>query len=249
MSGHSKWHSIKHKKGALDAKRGRLFTKLIKEIVVAARMGGGDIDGNPRLRTAVQAARDANLPKDNIDRAVKKGAGDLTGVSYEDFTFEGYGAAGVAVIVEGSTDNRQRTTPELRHAFAKHGGNLGETGCVAYMFDRKGVIMAHVPEGKSEDSLMETVLDAGAEDFDAAEGMCRVVTAMPDLYKVREALEAQGLKIESANLEYVSKSEIKVEGKEAERVLKLINILEDHDDVSRVSANYDIAPELIEQFS
>ncbi len=248
MSGHSKWHSIKHKKGALDAKRGKLFTKLLKEIIVAARMGGSNLDGNPRLRTAVQAARDANMPKDNLERAIKKGAGELQGVSYEDFVFEGYGSGGVALMISGSTDNRQRTTPEIRHIFGKHGGNLGEVGCVSWMFTKKGTIIA-TAEGMSEDAAMEAALDAGAEDFEADEGDFRILTRPEDLQAVREKLEAKGMKIESAKAELIANNNVKVEAKDAEKLLRLINALEDHDDVSSVSGNYDIAPELVEQFS
>lgn len=247
MSGHSKWHSIKHKKAAVDAKRGKLFTKLLKEIMVAARMGGSDLNANPRLRTAAQAARDANLPKDNLERAIKRGAGELEGVTYEDFAFEGYGPGGVAIMVIGSTDNKNRTTPEIRHAFGKHGGNLGESGCVGWMFKRKGVIIVD-GEGKDEDEAMEIALEAGADDFEAADGMFRVTTAPDDVQTVREALEAKKMKIESSGVEQVPQNTVKVEAKDAEKVLRLVSVLEDHDDVQSVYGNYDIAPELVEQF-
>lgn len=247
MSGHSKWHSIKHKKAAVDAKRGKLFTKLIKELEVAARMGGSDIDANPRLRTAIQTAKDANMPKDTMERAIKKGAGELEGVSYEDFTFEGYGQAGVAIMVEGSTDNKNRTTPEIRHAFSKYGGNLGEVGCVGWMFDKRGVIYAPA-EGKSEDEVMEIALEAGAEDFEAEEDYFKITTPWEDMMDVREGLEAKGLKVESASIEQIPQNTIKVEGADVNKLLKLIGILEDHDDVTNVAANYDIDPELIEAF-
>ena len=248
MSGHSKWATIKHKKGAIDAKRGKLFTKILREITIAAKMGGSDMNTNPRLRTACQSARDSNMPKDTIERAVKKGAGELEGISYEDFTFEGYASGGVAIMFIGATDNKKRTTPEIRHALAKHGGNLGETGCVSYMFDRKGVIIADAGS-KTEDEMMEISLEAGADDFELSEGICRITCAPETIQSVREAVEAKGLKIESAKVEFVPKSTIKVEDKDAERVLKLISALEDHDDVSEVYANYDISPELMEKFS
>ncbi len=248
MSGHSKWHSIKHKKGALDAKRGRLFTKLLKEVAVAARMGGSDVDANPRLRTAVQAAKDANMAKDTLERAIKKGAGELEGVNYEDFALEGYASGGVALIITGSTDNKNRTLPEIRYIFTKHGGNLGEVGCVGFMFDRKGVIIA-TAEGKSEDEAMEIALEAGAEDFEGSDGVYRILTAPNDVQSVREAIEAKGMKIDSAKADLIPKNSVRVEARDAEKVLKLIAALEDHDDVNSVAANYDIDPELIEQFS
>ena len=199
MSGHSKWASIKHKKGATDAKRGKLFTRLLKEIMIAAKMGGSNIDGNPRLRAAIQSAKDANMPKDNMEKAIKRGAGELPGVTYEDFSFEGYGHGGVAILVEGSTDNKMRTTPEIRHIFAKYGGNLGENGCVAWMFNKKGTILVSA-EGQDEDALMETVLEAGAEDLESGDGVYQITCAPENLLAVREGLEAKGIKIESAEV-------------------------------------------------
>lgn len=248
MSGHSKWHSIKHKKGAADAKRGRIFTRIIKEIVIAARLGGGNPDGNPRLRTAVMAARDANMPKDNIDRAIKKGTGELPGVQIEEFTYEGYGAGGVAFLVDVTTDNRNRTTGEIRHAFGKHNGNLGESGSVSWMFERKGQIYVD-GGGKSEDAMMEIALECGADDIEADEDGNFLITTDPHaLQDVREALETKGVKIESAEVNKVPKNTVKVEGKEAEQVLKLMNILEDHEDVQKVSANFEIDDAVLAQF-
>jgi YebC/PmpR family DNA-binding regulatory protein len=248
MSGHSKWASIKHKKGALDAKRGRLFTRLLKEIQIAARMGGGNQDGNPRLRTAVQAARDANMPKDNIERAIRKGTGEEEGTNYEDFVFEAYGPGGVAIIIEGTSDNKNRTTPEIRHIFTKHGGKLGELGSVSYNFSKNGVI--NIPaEGVTEDQLMEAALDAGADDVITEEGMFQVKTSPEAMLSVREAIEAKGIKVESAEVQNLPKSTIRVEGKDAEKLLKLLQALEEHDDVSKVAANFDIDVALIEQMA
>jgi YebC/PmpR family DNA-binding regulatory protein len=248
MSGHSKWSTIKHKKGAADAKRGKIFTRIIREIAIAAKMGGGDPNGNPRLRTAILAAKDANMPKDNIEKAIKKGTGELEGQSYEDFMFEGYGAAGVAIIVEGSTDNRNRTMPEIRHLFSKYNGNMGETGCVAWMFETKGIILI-AAEDQDEDEIMECALEAGAEDMEADDGYFQIKTPPEDLMSVRETMEAKGIKIESASLQRIPNATIRVEGKDAEKVLKLTSALEDHDDVSNVYANFDIDSELIEQMT
>ena len=248
MSGHSKWHSIKHKKALVDAKRGKLFTRLIREVMVAARMGGSDIETNPRLRTAVQAAKDANMPKDTIERTIKKGAGELEGTSFEDFVFEGYASGGVALIVEGSTDNMNRTAPEIRHIFGKQGGNLGEPGSVAWMFDKKSLILVD-GEGKDEDTVMEVALEAGADDFEGGDGIFTVTGGPNDLFTIREAIEKEGLKIISAELKQIPKNTVESEGKDAEKVMKLVSALEDHDDVTSVSGNFEIAPELIEQFS
>jgi YebC/PmpR family DNA-binding regulatory protein len=245
MSGHSKWHSIKHKKGAIDAKRGAAFTKVIKEIQVAARMGGGDPAGNPRLRTAILAARDINMPKDNIERAIKKGSGELSGVSYEDFTFEGYGQGGVAIMVEGTTDNKNRTAPEIRHTFAKYGGNLGEMGCVSYMFNKRGVI--EIPsEGQDEENVMELAIEAGADDFQNEGEVFRVLTEPNQMEGVRKALEDKGIKVESSTIDNIPTNTIKVEGDDARKLLRLIEMLEEHDDVNSVSANYDIDDSIIE---
>ena len=248
MSGHSKWSSIKHKKAAVDAKRGKAFTKLIKELTIAARMGGSDPNGNPRLRSAMQAARDGNMPLDTITRAVKKGAGELEGVSYEDFTIEGYGQGGVAILPEGTTDNKNRTMPELRHLFGKMGGSMGEQGCVGWMFNRKGVILIPA-EGRNEDEMMEAALEAGADDLIGSPEMFRVTTDPNDVEKVRKALEAKGLKVESSAVENIPTTTIKVEGEDVPKLLRLLDALEDHDDVSSVSANYEIDDALIEQYT
>jgi len=246
MSGHSKWASIKHKKGALDAKRGQLFTRIIREITVAAKMGGSDPDGNPRLRLAIQQAKDANMPKDTMERAVKKGAGELPGVSYEDVTYEGYGVGGVAVYVEASTDNKNRTAAEIRHIFTKYAGNLGEVGCVGWMFKRKGQILIPA-EGLNEDSLMEVVLDAGAEDMQRAGDMFVIQTQWHEMMAVREALETKGIKVESAKLQMIPDTSVKVDEKKGETLLKLINALEENDDVNSVSANYEMDDAVMEK--
>jgi len=248
MSGHSKWHSIRHKKAAVDAKRGRLFTRLLREIMVAARTGGGDVEGNPRLRAAVQAARDANMPKDNIERAIKKGTGEIEGETFEDFTLEGYGPAGVALMILGTTDNRNRTMPEIRHIFAKYGGSLGESGCVAWNFERKGVILAD-RRGLTEEQAMEAALEAGAEDYEAADDLLQFTSTPETIPQVRRALETRGLHVQSAKLDWVPKSTVRVEGKEAEKLLRLVQTLEDHDDVQSVAANFDMDASLIEQMS
>lgn len=247
MSGHSKWHSIKHKKAAVDAKRGAAFTKVLKEIQIAARMGGSDPAANPRLRTAVQTARDINLPKDNIERAVKKGAGELEGVSYEDFMFEGYGQGGVALLIQGTTDNMNRTAPEIRHMVGKYGGNLGAPGCVAWMFKRRGVI--ELPdEGLDEDKVMEAGLEAGADDVIGLGGYYTIYSDPNVMETVRQALEAAGIRVESSKVQYVPDNSVKIDNVEdARKLLKLIEMLEDHDDVSAVSANYEFDEAIAEQ--
>ncbi|MCZ7584260.1 MAG: YebC/PmpR family DNA-binding transcriptional regulator [Deltaproteobacteria bacterium] len=242
MSGHSKWSTIKRKKGANDAARGKLFTKLIKELTVAARHGGGDPNANPRLRTAVDKAKANSMPKDNIERAIKKGTGDLEGETYEEFTYEGYGPAGVAVMVSILTDNRNRTTAEVRHAFTKYGGNLGENGCVAFMFERKGVFNFAKDEVK-EDALMEAALDAGAEDVQDDGDVFTVTTDPNDFDQVKEALEAKGFKDPDAEVTMLPTNTIKVTGKPAESVLKMVETLEDNDDVQSVYTNFDIPEE------
>ncbi len=248
MSGHSKWSSIKHKKGALDAKRGKLFTKLIREITVAAREGGGDPDSNPRLRLAVQKAKDANMPSDNIDRGIKKGTGDLEGVTYENISFEGYAVGGVAVIVDVLTDNRNRATSSVRAAFAKRGGNMAGAGSVAFQFDRKGVF--RVKKGDmTEEDILEIILDAGAEDMRIDEdGMCEVFCGVQDFDKVRTALKDKGLEIESGELSMVPKNTVKVDDVGlARKVLALMDDLEDNDDVQNVYSNFDIPDDVISQ--
>jgi YebC/PmpR family DNA-binding regulatory protein len=239
MSGHSKWSTIKHKKGAADAKRGRLFTKIIKEITVAARLGGKDPDSNPRLRTVIAAAKAANMPKDNIDKAIKKGTGELPGVSYEEVSYEGYGPGGVAILVHAMTDNRNRTLPEIRHVFSKYGGNLGESNCVSWMFEKKGYIV--VPKGKgSEEELLEVVLDSGGDDVRDDGENWEILTPPDRLEAVREALAAKGGTVTSAEVSMVPKNTVKVEGKKTHQVLSMMEALEDHEDVQNVYANFDI---------
>lgn len=248
MSGHSKWSTIKHKKGALDAKRGKIFTKLIKEITVAARMGGGDPESNPRLRTAIAAARAQNMPSDNITRAIKKGTGELEGTTYEEITFEGYGPGGVAVMVEALTDNRNRTVAEVRHLFSKYNGNLGEQGCVSWMFEKKGLIYFS-KDSVAEDALMEAALEVGAEDMNDEGSMWEVVTKPGDLERVRDALIAKGFKPESGEVTMVPQSTVKLTGKDAATMLKLMDALEELDDSQKVYANFDISEEEMEKLS
>jgi YebC/PmpR family DNA-binding regulatory protein len=246
MSGHSKWASIKHKKAATDAKRGRVFTKLIKEITVAARMGGGDIDGNPRLRTAVLAAKAQNMPQDNIKRAIKKGTGELPGQSYEEGSFEGYGPGGTAVLVEVFTDNRNRTVAEVRHAFAKHGGNLGETGCVNWMFEKKGVILVE-QDKVEEEELMELALEAGADDMSQDEDNYEITTSPTAFEDVKKALEEKEIPIALAEVSMVPQTTVRLEGSDAKRMLRLMELLEDHDDIQNVAANFDIDASVMEE--
>jgi YebC/PmpR family DNA-binding regulatory protein len=239
MSGHSKWHTIKHKKAAADSKRGRVFTRIIKELTVAARVGGGDPDGNPRLRTVLAAAKAANMPKDNIEKAIKKGTGELPGVSYEEVAYEGYGPGGVALIVQAMTDNRNRTLPEIRHLFSKHGGNLGETNCVSWMFEKKGYIV--VPKaGAAEDTLLETVLEAGGDDVRDDGTNWEVLTPPDRLETVRGAIVGKGVVVTTAEISMVPKNTVKVEGKKAQQVLAMMEGLEEHEDVQNVWANFDI---------
>ncbi|MBU0729269.1 MAG: YebC/PmpR family DNA-binding transcriptional regulator [Proteobacteria bacterium] len=246
MSGHSKWANIKHRKGAADARRGKIFTRLNKEITVAARMGGGDPLGNPRLRSAIASAKTENMPKDNIDRAIKKGTGELEGAVYEEITYEGYGPGGVAILVDCMTDNKNRTVADVRHYFAKSGGNLGETNCVAWMFDRKGSILID-KETVSEEKLMELALDAGAEDVIEEESAFQVFTAPDDFDAVREALQAAGISFIEASVLMVPKNIVEVaEEKVARQVLNLLEKLEDYDDVQNVHANFDIPDEIME---
>jgi YebC/PmpR family DNA-binding regulatory protein len=245
MSGHSKWHTIKHKKGALDAKRGKLFTKLIREMTIAARIGGGDPDSNPRLRTAVDKAKGSNMPADNITRAIKKGTGELEGTTYEDMVLEGYGPGGVAILVEGTTDNRNRTVSEIRHLFSKHGGNLGGAGSVAYMFKPKGVIS--IAAGKTtEDKLMEIALDAGADDIvTEAEGFT-VYTTQHAFEAVREAIKKAGIEPDEAEVKKLADNNVTLEGAKAQQLLKLIEVLDDQDDVTNVWDNSDISEKEME---
>src|SRR5919106_4832684 len=240
MSGHSKWHSIKHKKGAADAKRGKLFTKFIKELTVAARSGGGDPDANARLRKAISDAKAGNMPNDTIARAIRRGTGEEEGVSYEEITYEGYGPGGVAVMVDSMTDNRNRTVAEIRHIFGKNGGNLGTAGAVQWMFEKKGYI-AVPKEAKSEDELFEIVTDAGAEDLRSDEDNFEIITAPTDFDGVLEAVKKSGVEPQVAEIEMVPKEYKKLEGAEAKQMVKLMEALEDHDDVQKVSANFDMS--------
>jgi YebC/PmpR family DNA-binding regulatory protein len=248
MSGHSKWSSIKHKKAVKDARRGKLFTKLIREITVAARLGGGDMNANPRLRTAVLTARANSMPNDNIERAIKKGTGDLEGATYEDVTYEGYGPRGVAILVHVLTDNRNRTVADLRRLFSKYGGNLGESGCVAWMFQKKGIITV-AREQVSEERLMELALEAGAEDMSDGGELFEVVTTPDTLDEVKEALERASICIESAEVTMVPQTTVDLTGKDADATLKLLEALDDADDVQNVSANVQIAQEDLERMS
>lgn len=245
MSGHSKWHSIKHKKGALDAKRGKLFTKIIREMTIAARLGGGDPDSNPRLRTAVDKAKAANMPADNIKRAIQKGTGELEGATYEDFTLEGYGPGGVAILVEGTTDNRNRTVSEIRHVFTKNGGNLGAAGSVSYMFKQRGYIS--IPKDKaSEERVMELALEAGADDVRPSDETWDIYTAPGAYEAVRGAFVAAGLEPSSAEIGKYADNTISLDGARAQQMLKFMEALEDHDDVQTVWANFDISDKEME---
>jgi YebC/PmpR family DNA-binding regulatory protein len=248
MSGHSKWSSIKHKKAATDAKRGKAFTKLIKEITVAARMGGGDINANPRLRTAVTTARQQSMPKDNIDRAIKKGTGELEGMTLEELSYEGYGPGGVAIILDALTDNRNRLVSELRFMFTRHGGNLGESGSVGWMFKKRGIITIE-KSATDEDKLMEVALDAGADDVSSDGDTFQVMTPADKLHVVRDAVEKAGIAIASAEVTRIPENTVAVSGHTAEQVLKLLEALEDQDDVQSVSANFDISEEELAQIS
>lgn len=246
MSGHSKWSTIKRKKGALDAKRGKLFGKLAKEITVAARLGGGDPTGNPRLRAAITAARAENMPNDNISRAIKRGEGAAGGASLEELTLEGYGPAGVALMVESLTDNKNRTVSDVRHLITKYGGNLGEPGCVAWMFDKKGVIVFD-RQSVDEEQLMEAALDSGAEDLQSDESQFEVLTDPANFIEIKDALEARGLKPDLAEVQLRPQTTVRIEEeKSAQQVLKLVELLEEHDDVNDVFANFDIPDQLLE---
>ena len=246
MSGHSKWHSIKHKKAAADARRGNIFTKLIKEITVAARIGGGNPDMNPRLRTAIGKAKDQNMPQDNITRAIKKGTGELPGVAYEDFTYEGYGPGGVAVMVQVTTDNRNRTVSEIRHLFSKHNGSLGENGCVAWMFSKKGVILVDKDKA-AEEELMMLALEAGAEDMKSEGDSYEITTVPEDFEAVEKALRERGIPLSLAEVTMVPQSTVKLAGKDAKQMLALMERLEEHDDVQSVCANFDIPEEVLNE--
>ena len=248
MSGHSKWSSIKHKKAARDAKRGKVFTKLIKEITIAARLGGGDMNANPRLRTAVTTAKAQSMPNDNIDRAIKKGTGELGGGQLEQVAYEGYGPGGVALIIEVLTDNRNRTVSDIRFMLSKSGGNLGESGCVGWMFHKRGVITID-RAAIDEDKLMEKALEAGADDVVADSDSFQVLTAPENFQAVRDALEAAKIGIDSAEIALTPETTVKVSGHQAEQILKLMDDLEEHDDVQNVAANFDIDDEELAQIS
>ena len=248
MSGHSKWSSIKHKKGAADAKRGKIFTKLIKEITVAARMGGGDPDGNPRLRTAIAAAKAENMPKENIERGIKKGTGELEGVSYEEMTYDGYGPGGVAVLVECLTDNKNRTVAEVKHLFERHGGNLGEPGCVSWMFEKKGLIVFEKNK-VDEEQLLDLALEAGAEDVSEEEFQFEVITDIASFEPVKRAVDDAGLGYNLAEITMIPSITITLEAKKAQQMFNLMEGLEDNDDVSHVYANFDIPDDIMENLS
>ena len=249
MSGHSKWSTIKRKKGAVDAKRGKIFTRLIKEITVAARMGGGDPIGKPRLRAAIASAKTENMPKDNIERAIKKGTGELEGAVYEEITYEGYGPGGVAILVDCMTDNKNRTVADIRHYFSKSGGNLGESGCVSWMFTKKGTILVD-KETINEEELMEKALEAGAEDVVEEDNVFQVETSPDDFEDVREALEADGVKFIEAAVAMVPQNTVDItDEKTAGQILTLLERLEDHDDVQNVYANFDIPDDIMESVS
>ncbi len=248
MSGHSKWHSIKHRKGAVDARRGKVFTKLIKEITVSTRLGGKDPDSNPRLRTAIAAARAENMPKENIDRAIKKGTGELEGTYYEEVTYEGYGPGGVAVLVEVLTDNRNRAVADVRHIFERHGGGLGAAGCVSWMFAQKGLIVFRKDQ-VDEERLLEVALDAGAEDIQEGEKEFEVITEPSSFEQTKTAIDSAGLKYMLAEITMVPKTTVNLDGKNAQQMLTLMELLEDTEDVNHVYANFDIPDEVMEAIS
>ena len=246
MSGHSKWHTIKHKKGALDAKRGKAFEKLAKEIAVAARMGGGDPDANARLRKAVADARAASMPGDNITNAIKRGTGDIEGVQYEELTYEGYGPGGVAVYLECQTDNKNRTVAELRHMLGKYGGNLGESGSVSWMFSKKGYIVVNKDQ-RSQDEMEELAIEVGAEDIQDDGDTWEIFTATEDFEAVRDVIVAAGVETETAEISWIPSNYVSLEGSDAQKMIKLMDHLEDHDDVQNVATNADISAEEFEK--
>jgi YebC/PmpR family DNA-binding regulatory protein len=245
MSGHSKWASIKHKKSAVDAKRGKIFSKLIKEITVAARLGGGDPEGNPRLRVAIQAAKGQNMPKENIARAIKKGTGELAGTSYEEYNYEAYGPGGVALLVNCLTDNRNRTVAEIKHIFERHGGNLGEPGCVSWIFEKKGLVVFE-KDHVEEEKLLNLALEVGAEDIKETETQFEVLTDPADFESIKKAFDDQGMRYGIAEIGMIPQNTVKLEGRDAERVLNLMEALEENDDISHVYANFDIPDEVME---
>jgi len=248
MSGHSKWSTIKRKKGALDAKRGKIFSKLIKEITIAARIGGGSLEGNFRLRTAIAAAKAENMPKDNIERAIKKGTGELGGLNLEEISYEGYGPGGAAVLVDILTDNKNRTSAEVRHLFSKHNGSLGETGCVSWIFDKKGLIVFE-KEKVQEEMLFEVALEAGADDIKEEKATYEVITDPKNFEEVKAALDQNTMEYLLAEITMIPKNTVKLEGKEAEQMIRLMEVLEDSDDVQKTYANFDISDEILEKMS
>ena len=245
MSGHSKWATIRRKKEKVDAARGKVFTRLIRELVIAAREGGSNIDGNPRLRTAVDAAKAANMPADNIERAIKKGAGELEGQTFEELTYEGYGPGGAALMMKVLTDNKNRTVGEIRHIFSKHNGSLAESGAVAWMFKKSGYLTLELSQG-SEEEMMEIALDAGATDIQSDGEVWEIYTAPEDLFKVKTALEEKGKVVVSAEISMIPETTVKVEGSNASTLLRLLDDLEDHDDIQQVFSNFDIDDSIME---
>ena len=246
MSGHSKWSTIKHKKGAADAKRGKIFTRILKEMTVAARLGGGDPAGNPRLRAAVAEAKAANMPKDNIERAIKRGTGEIEGVTYEEVTYEGYGPGGVAIIVEALTDNTNRTTPEIRHMFEKHGGNLGTPGSVRFQFEKKGYFAVE-KSAVAEDRLMEVALEAGADDLQTDDAdVFEVYTALENFEAVRQALEANKIATVEAKLDMIPSTMVAVDEAKSKQIMRLLEVLDDHDDTQNVWSNFDMPDDMME---
>lgn len=248
MAGHSKWANIKHRKAAVDAKRGKIFTKLIRELTVAAKHGGGDVDSNPRLRTAISAAKNANMPNDTIDRAIKRGTGEIGGDDFHELSYEGYGPGGTAVLVRTLTDNKNRTVADIRRIFTKHGGNLGENGCVAWMFDMKGRI-AFDKSSVDEEKVFDVAIEAGADDVITEDSELVVTTPPEAIEDVKQAIEAANLKYESAEVTMIPQSSIRIEGKDAEHMIRLMEALEDSDDVQNVYSNFDVPEELIESLA
>ena len=246
MAGHSKWAQIKHKKAHVDAKRGKIFSKIVKEIAVAARLGGGDVTGNPRLRNAIEKAKEENMPQDNIKRAIMKGTGELPGVSYEETLYEGYGPGGVGILIEALTDNKNRTTPEIRHIMSKHGGNMGDAGCVSWMFTKKGYILVEKSR-IDEDSLMAAALEAGAEDMknDPKEDSYEIISSPEDMDTIKDALETSGIPVSLAEITMLPTTYVTLDERSAEQMLKLVEILEDHDDTQNVYTNFDIPEEVM----
>ena len=249
MAGHSKWSQIKHKKAKVDAQRGKLFTKLIKELTAAARVGGGNPDFNPRLRSAIDKAKSYNMPQDNIEKAIKKGTGELPGVNYEEVEYEGYGPGGIAIIVKSLTDNKNRTTSEIRHIFSKHGGNLGTTGCVEWQFKTVGMLSIKKKEGMTEDDVMMVALEAGVDDVEEIDDTFEITTSHDNLYNTKKIFEENNFEIEQAEITKIPTNIIKVDSKDAVKILKLIEVLEDNDDVQAVYSNFDIPDEIMEQVS